>query len=136
MRTSTYRYVVQILKDYRRTDTYIRQREEELMYPYQAYQDENIGGGRSGQTSDTTARMAITIADDRRLSNLEKNRNTVDACLNDTDEVTKDLIYQMYITNEYSVIRASQEINITDRHARRLHSKFVEKVADELGLTK
>jgi len=106
------------------------------MYPYQAYQDENIGGGRSGQTSDTTARMAITIADDRRLSNLEKNRNTVDACLNDTDEVTKDLIYQMYITNEYSVIRASQEINITDRHARRLHSKFVEKVADELGLTK
>lgn len=135
MRNSTYRYVVQILRDYRRTDTYIKQREEELMYPYRSH-DENIGGGRSGFISDTTARMAITIADDRRLSNLENNRNIVDACLNETDEVTKDLIDEMYITNNYSIVRASQEINITDRHARRLHSKFVEKVADELGLMK
>ncbi|MGO2787646.1 MAG: transcriptional regulator, partial [Enterococcus faecalis] len=34
MRTSTFNYIKDILGDYYKTDDYIRQREEELRYPF------------------------------------------------------------------------------------------------------
>jgi len=135
VRDSTYRYVVQILRDYKQTDRYIAKREEELMYPYQE-QDENIGGGQSNIPGRPTERMAVTISEDRRLANLQRNRDVVDNCLNDSDIVTQELIGWMYLKDNLSTIRAAQETNISDRHARRLHSHFVEKIADELGLMK
>lgn len=131
MRDSTYRHVVQILRDYKLTDMYIQRREEELMFPYRS--EEQVGG-QSNLPSSPTERMAITISEDRRLSNLENNRRVIDTCLNRADIVTKDLIKHMYLEQDYSTVRAAMETNISDRHARRLHSQFVEEVAEELGL--
>lgn len=131
MRDSTYRHVVQILRDYKLTDTYIQRREEELMYPYRS--EEQVGG-QGNLPSSPTERMAITIAEDRRLSNLENNRRVIERCLKQTDCVTQELITCMYLENDLSAMSASEEIDISDRHARRLHSRFVEEVADELGL--
>ena len=131
MRDSTYRHVVQILRDYKHTDRYIRQREEELMYPYRA--EEQVGG-QGNLPGKPSERMAITIAEDRRLSNLENNRRVIDDCLNRADIVTQEIIGYMYINDDKSAIGAAMEANISDRHARRLHSQFVEDVANELGL--
>lgn len=135
MRDGTYRYLVQILKDYRRTDGYIKQREEELMHPYRET-DENIGGGRSSFISNPSERMAITISEDRRLANLERNRDVIDKCMDQTDVVTKELIRYMYIDYNLNTIRAAQETNISERHARRLHKRFIETIADEIGIVK
>ena len=131
MRDSTYRHVVQILRDYKLTDMYIQRREEELMFPYRS--EEQVGG-QGNLPSSPTERMAITISEDRRLSNLENNRRVIDTCLNRTDIVTKDLINCMYLEKDLSTMEASEDIEISDRHARRLHSRFVEMIADELGL--
>lgn len=131
VRDSTYRHVVQILRDYKLTDRYIQQREEELMYPYRS---EEMVGGQGNLPGSPTERMAITISEDRRLSNLENNRNVIDRCLKRADIVTRELIKYMYLEQDHSTIRAAMEMNVSDRHARRLHSKFVEEIANELGL--
>lgn len=135
MRDSTYRHIVSVLRDYKYTDRYIKEREEELRYPYRQA-EENIGGGRSSFVSNPTERMAITISDDRRLANLERNRNIVDKVYRQSDVVTKEVIDCMYFDSSCNTVQAAQEVNISDRHVRRLHSAFVEKVADEMGLMK
>ena len=97
MRTSTFNYIKDILADFYKTEEYIRQREEELRHPYQEA-DLNAGIRGQGLHSVVTERMAITIAMDRRLWNLEKSRHYQN-CLAEADEQTRVIIEELYMKN-------------------------------------
>ena len=135
MRTSTFNYIKDILGDYYKTDDYIRQRELELRHPYK---ETDVNGDIQGKgtNSATTERLAITIATDRRLWNLERNRNIIQSCLAESDEQTQVIIEELYLKNRppLTLLGVSQQLFISKNTAYRLRNAFFERVAEELGL--
>ncbi len=134
LRTSTINYIRDILKDYTKTDLYIKKREEELRYPHKD-SDDNAGIKGNG-TSNPTERMMITISEDRRLSNLERNRNVIDNCLNLSDDTTKRIINELYLkTNPTLTLTGlAEKLHISKNTAYRLRNSFFESIAEELGI--
>lgn len=135
MRTSTFNYIKDILGDYYKTDDYIRQRELELRHPYK---ETDINGDIQGKgtNSATTERLVITIATDRRLWNLERNRNIIQSCLAESDEQTQVIIEELYLKNRptLTLLGVAQQLFISKNTAYRLRNAFFERVAEELGL--
>lgn len=135
MKTAKFKYIETILRDYPKTDEYIKYRMQELMYPFNEHRDENIGGSRGSMTDFAVERMAITIADDRRLTALSNNKKTIDLCLYRSDNITQKLIKGMYFTNDYPTIQsAALDISMSCSQLRRRKNEFFAMLEDELGL--
>lgn len=134
MERNKFNFISSLLYDYPKTDEYIKQRTEELMYPYNPNQDENIGGGRSNVPSTPTERLALNIATDRRLTTLERNKKIIDQCLDQCNGETYKIIDTVYFKRAKSVEGAAMTIPLSASQARRLRQQFFERVADELGI--
>ena len=134
MERNKFNYITSLLYDYPKTDEYIKQRTEELMYPYNPNHDENIGGGRSNITDNPVERMAINIATDRRLTTLERNKKIIDQCLDQCSWETYKIIDTVYFKRAKSVEGVAMEIPLSASQVRRLRQQFFERVADELGI--
>lgn len=134
MDRNKFNFITSLLYDYPKTDEYIKQRTEELMYPYNPNHDENIGGGRSNITDNPVERMAINIATDRRLTTLERNKKIIDQCLDQCSWETYKIIDTVYFKRAKSVEGVAMEIPLSASQVRRLRQQFFERVADELGI--
>lgn len=134
MERNKFNFITSLLYDYPKTDEYIKQRTEELMYPYNPNHDENIGGGRSNITDNPVERMAINIATDRRLTTLERNKKIIDQCLDQCSWETYKIIDTVYFKRAKSVEGVAMEIPLSASQVRRLRQQFFERVADELGI--
>ncbi len=134
MDRNKFNFITSLLYDYPKTDEYIKQRTEELMYPYNHNHDENIGGGRSNITDNPVERMAINIATDRRLTTLERNKKIIDQCLDQCSWETYKIIDTVYFKRAKSVEGVAMEIPLSASQVRRLRQQFFERVADELGI--
>ena len=136
MQWPKFKYIEAILRDYPDYDKYIEERERELFYPTTLYEDENIGGGRSGEISKPTERKAITIAEDKRLCALSKYKTAVKDALEETDETTKAIIEQYYFARPQLKTWAgiANEIHVSERQCRRFRDAFFEMIEDKLGL--
>ena len=134
MDRNKFNFITSLLYDYPKTDEYIKQRTEELMYPYNPNHDENIGGGRSNITDNPVERMAINIATDRRLTTLERNKKLIDQCLDQCSWETYKIIDTVYFKRAKSVEGVAMEIPLSASQVRRLRQQFFERVADELGI--
>ena len=79
--------------------------------------------------------MAITIAMDRRLWNLERNRDIIKNCLAEADEQTRVIIEELYMKNgPFNINGLAQQLFISKSQAYKLRNHFFEAVADELGM--
>ncbi|MEI5994014.1 transcriptional regulator [Candidatus Enterococcus mansonii] len=96
MKKSTFNYIKDILADYPRVDEYIKQREEELRYPYRE-NDLNAGIKGHGAGYDVQDRLMITIEQDQRLAALERNKRVVSNLLEECCEDTKVIIQELYM---------------------------------------
>ena len=134
MERATFNYIAKVLHDYPHIDQYIKDRELELMAPWHE-QDQNIGGGKASM-SNGQERMAITIADDRRLTNLQNRKFVVDKCLDKSDELTVDIIQELYFKErpEYTVQGLADKLNLNDSTLRRHRGQFFKLIAEEIGL--
>jgi len=83
VKQGTFKYIEQLLRDYPEMDNYIKQREEELIFPDELAIDQNIGGGRSSFISKPTERMAITITEDKRLQMLIRYKRAIDKLIDE-----------------------------------------------------
>ncbi|MCV2505664.1 transcriptional regulator [Melissococcus plutonius] len=137
MRTSTFNYIKDILADYYRTDEYIKKREEELRYPYKET-DLNADIQGTGIVSAPTERLLITIEQDKRLVQLERNKRIIDDALDNSSEDTKVIIKELYLKKrpQYTLEGLVQNrlIFCSKRTAQRLRSDFFKTVASELQL--
>lgn len=132
-----FNYIAKIISDYPETERYIKEREDELTNQFQEFRDENVGGGRAQFKNNTGVEdMAITLATDKRLANLEKHAKAVDTCLAQCDEVTHKIISEMYLhKHQYLTIPGiAQKFRISERSVRNYRNRFFEQVADQLGL--
>lgn len=134
MERATFNYIAKVLRDYPHLDQYIHEREQELQAPWREH-DENIGGGKATM-SNGQERMAITIADDRRLNNLRDRKKNVEHCLSLSDEVTRQVIKELYFVErpELTVHGVAEKAHADDTTVRRWRQHFFELMADELGL--
>lgn len=136
MKQGTFKYIEQLLNEYPDMDRYISLRIEELKYPNSTELDQNIGGGSSGFISNPTERMVMTIAEDKRLKNIELNKRAIEKILFESDKLTTDII-RMYYFNKPRLKTwegIALAICVSEGHCRKLRTRFFEKVADELGL--
>ncbi|WP_275781959.1 transcriptional regulator [Latilactobacillus curvatus] len=137
MRRSTFKCVEGILRDYPKIPDYIKQREQELMYPIQT-SDENIGGGRSSTITKPQEQMIITLDEDRRLNALKRQRNLIDDTLDEFGNDTEVIINELYFKRrqEYTIegLIEQRKIFVGRSKAFELKSKFIERLGSKLGL--
>ena len=136
MKQGTFKYIEQLLRDYPEMDNYIKQREEELIFPDELAIDQNIGGGRSSFISKPTERMAITITEDKRLQMLIRYKRAIDKLIDEVDPITVGVVQMFYFQKPR--LRTWEGIAIdsglSERQCRRFRDKFFVMMADELGL--
>ncbi|AIM25017.1 transcriptional regulator, RinA family [Melissococcus plutonius] len=137
MRTSTFNYIKDILADYYKTDEYIKKREEELRYPYKE-SDLNRDIQGKGTVSAPTERLMITIEQDKRLAQLERNKKVIDDTLDNSCKDTQIIIKELYMKKrqQYTLegLVQNQLIFCSKRTAQRLRTNFFKEIASELGL--
>ena len=133
--TNTFRYVEGILHSYERYPRLISNRKEEIMHPYRET-DSNIGGGSSGLISNETERMATKLVTDKRLMELERQFQAVNAALNRANEATRRIVELYYIKKPRLVTweGVAQKVGYSSRQCRRIRDNFIGELAEELGL--
>lgn len=135
MKPGVFKHIEETLRDYPNTDAYVKERRQELLHPYNASPDENIGGGRSNVPAKQLEDLAISIAEDRRLTNLERNKRVVKSCLQVVDQDTVDLITELYFKKHQTrtLEGIAQKLNSSPAAISRKRTKFFELVKSELG---
>ncbi|BDQ60884.1 transcriptional regulator [Enterococcus faecalis] len=137
MRTSTFNYIKDILGDYYKTDDYIRQREEELRYPFRE-SDLNSGIKGSHGNNEAAANLLITIELDRRLASLERNKRIIDKVLSESCEDTITIIQELHFKKRprftMQGLIDQGKIFCSRRKAFELQRIFFEEIAKELNL--
>lgn len=106
------------------------------MYPFNEDRDENIGGGRSN-VPDTFSveRKALTIGYDRKLRMLKRYKELVGDCYDQTDDITKEIINELYFKRHptLTVRGVAQKIHSSRNTVSRKRKAFIEAIADGLG---
>lgn len=137
MRRWAFKCIEGILRDYPNIPDYIKQREQELMYPVQT-PDENIGGGRSSIIIKPQERMIITLDEDRRLNALKQQRKLIDDTLDEFGTDTEVIINELYFKKrqEYTIegLIEQRKIFVGRSKAFELRTKFIENLGAKLGL--
>ena len=138
MRRSTFKNIEAILRDYPDYDKYIAEREQSLLYPDNIYSDENIGGGRSNQTSDPTGRKAVTLAEDRTLLLLKYQKEKIEKVIDESDFVTNKVVAEYYFARPQLKTWDGVAVDngMSKTNCLRIRDRFFDMIADELGLLK
>lgn len=137
LRTSTFNYIKDILADYYKTDEYIKQREDELRYPHR---ESDLNGDIKGTKAsyDNQVNLMITIEQDKRLTNLERNKRVISQALEEADEDTKTIIEELYMKKypQYTLVGLVQQkkIFVSKTRAYELRNIFFQSIADELRI--
>lgn len=103
--------------------------------------DENIGGGRSSNISDTTAQKAMVLAEDEKYQHLKKINNAIEFVYQAmaTDKKLADLkefVDMRYISkdsNYYDWEDIAYELGMTRSKVYRLRNKVIDMTAEKLG---
>lgn len=134
LKLSTFNSVEDILRDYPLYPKWINEREQEIFAPMKEL-DENIGGSRSGYTSNITERIASSLIEDIRLKELRREYEAVRVALGECEENALKIV-QLYYFDKPRLKTWSGialEIGYSERHCRRLRNGIVKRIADLLG---
>lgn len=131
---NTYRIIQGLLRDYPDIEKYIQEREMLLQCPYYD-EDENVGGGKAqNKKDDHVERLAISIADDKYLTNLRKNKKAIEKCLKESDETTQRIIEELYFKHDLTLTGVAHREHLSISQVGRRRSHFFKRLGQELGL--
>lgn len=136
MKKSVAKFIEDILRDYPEIDQYLKERNQSIFYPFNE-RDENVGGGKAqNKKNESTAITAITIAEDRRLFQLRKQKEAVEKCLNRCDKDTRLIIDNLYFKKHvvYTIDGIAYLLNSSHASVSRKKKSFIKDVAIELGI--
>lgn len=97
--------------------------------------DENIGGGRSSNISDPTARKALIISEDMQYQHLKRIVEGVERTYEELDEDMKKIVHMRY-WNDVEVMQWEDIACLTGRSNRtiyRLRDVLIKKTASKIG---
>jgi len=130
-------YLEQILRDYPQTNSYIKHRTTQLLYPFHKHPS---GFFKTGQITNEdgggTAMLAIDIATDQRLHQLEINQAAIEYCLERSDELTVTIINELYFKAHpiLSLEGLALKCNANKGTISRRRSQFFNMLAEQLGI--
>ena len=135
MDSRTKKHIEKQLEDYPKMDEYISQRRLELKYPI-SQDDENIGGSSSGNVSNPTERMVMTLESDKRLCQLEETKKAIESVLDTLDVNAYMLVELKYWmkpqTRTWDGIAI--KVGYSRRHCFTVRDNIIESIAVKLGL--
>lgn len=97
--------------------------------------DTNIGGGKSNQTSDTTAKKAIILAEDTRYQHLKNVVQTIEQLYEELDQDQKTIVRMRYWdkTECYEWQHIADELYMSVQRVLRKRNAIIDETAKRLG---
>lgn len=136
MKRSNQLKIEEWLHEYPHMGEYIRNREQELMYPYRDDHDENVGGGRSNIPGKPVERMAITVADDRYLYNLKRIYRVLQDSIDGLDDDTRKIVFELYVKEHPTLTMQGvcDGLHISRAQGFKLRNRFFVELEKKTGL--
>lgn len=138
---------IEAIKSYPDYERDYRKRELEIKYPYDAYPDENINGGKAQNVRDeSTEDTVYRLIDDPVLNCLDWQKNAVEGALKQCvdkqvrsllDKATYDIIYEFYFreTQIYNAEGIAGKVSLSKRSVYDRRNAFIKTVQDKLNQT-
>ena len=136
---------IQAIKDYPSIDKKIHDRREEILVPYNPFEDENIDGGRAQNVRNESLEHSVEQLEmDPVLSYLyaeeEAVRKALSKCVKKgvrslLDDATYDIIYEFYLRENrvYNVEQIAEKVNLSRRAVYKHRDAFIEEVRINLN---
>lgn len=105
---------------------------ESIITPY-IETDTNVGGGQSNIPASPDEMKAIKLADNIRLTQLERMKWAIDDVYDQVDDTGKTFMELYYFKKKYQIKGAADEAGISERTATRLNTKIIIEIAERVG---
>ena len=136
---------IEAIKSYPDYERDYRKRELEIKYPYDAYPDENIDGGRAQNVRDeSTENTVYRLVDDPVLNYLDWQKNAVESILSQCvdkpvrtllDRATYEIIYEFFFANNrhYDAVGLGKHLSLSRSRVYARRDAFIKAVQKELS---
>lgn len=136
---------IQAIKDYPNIGKKTHDRREEILVPYNPFEDENIDGGRAQNVRNESLEHSVEQLDtDPVLKYLYAEENAVATVLSQCiekqvrsllDKVTYDIIYEFYLreTQIYNADGIAQKVGLSRSGMYKRKDAFINAVQEELS---
>lgn len=133
------------VQDYPNLEMRIARRKDEIEYPYQADEDENIGGGRLQNVRSEVIEKKLEKKDSDPVLKFYLNQqyaveSTLAQCVKKDvrsllDDATYDIIYEFYLreTQIYNADQVAERVNLSRRAVYNRREAFIEAVQAKLN---
>ena len=138
---------IEAIKNYPDYERDYHKRELEIKYPFDAYPDENINGGKAQNVRDESTENTVhRLVDDPVLNYLDWQKNAVEGALKQCvdkqvrsllDKATYDIIYEFYFreTQIYNAEGIAGKVNLSKRSVYDRRNAFIKTVQNKLNQT-
>jgi RinA family phage transcriptional activator len=132
---TTFKKVESEWYSYHKTLKEIARLREEIMNPFNEDIDENIGGGRSNQTSSPTERIASRLITHKQLNYLVQVTNAIEEVYNALPEDYKNLVRHRYWSKEKDLVWdvIADKLNVSRRQAFNWRKEIINATIEVLG---
>ena len=136
---------IEIIRNYPRLNRLIHERRQAILHPYQAFEDENINGGRAQNVRNESIERSVEQLDaDVELNALYKQQEAVSLVLSKCvkkgvrsllDDATYDIIFELYLRENqvYNIDQIADKVCLSRRSVFRRRDAFVEEVRTNLN---
>ena len=136
---------IEIIRNYPRLNRLIHERRQAILHPYQAFEDENINGGRAQNVRNESIERSVEQLDaDVELNALYKQQEAVSLVLSKCvkkgvrsllDEATYNIIFELYLRENqvYNIDQIADKVCLSRRSVFRRRDAFVEEVRTNLN---
>lgn len=137
MRKDTFNYIRSMLNNYERIDQQIKERKEEIQFPYRL-EDINSDIKSNTYNKDAMADYLIALESDNRINLLLKHQQIIGENLMECDEDTYTIINELYV-KRYPRYRMdgliqNQLVTCGRSKAYELRNEFFNNIANDLNL--
>lgn len=131
----TFKYLEGLISDYKQMDQHIKARELELLSPW-SESDGNIGGGRSSIVSRPTETKGLSIATDKSLLELKRQKQALDVVVSKARPVALDIIELRYWADPRKLTwdGIASQVHYSRSQCFLLRDEFILRLCEELGL--
>ena len=136
---------IEVIKNYPHLNRLIHERRQAILHPYQAFEDENINGGRAQNVRNESIERSVEQLDaDVELNTLYKQQEAVSLVLSKCvkkgvrsllDDATYDIIFELYLRENqvYNIDQIADKVCLSRRSVFRRRDAFVEEVRTNLN---
>lgn len=135
LRKATFKHIESEIYGYHDTQREIIRMKNEILHGSGGAGDENTGGGRSSLPGDPTGRVATLLADHRKIDQLQKIVDAIEAVVAILPAPERQLVKLKYWTRPQALTwdGIAQQIGVSRRQALRWRDEIVQAISERVG---